>query len=132
MRNLGRRLESHMGEVAQRFNSGVDKLAKDLEKESAEIIKEHVKTTPSGLTPGKDNRIWTGAMHDNAQAKSRKTGSGYDIEYGWFGFKNGGDYVKDQELGGGDVAFGMHSFSAVLENARDRLHDFQRGKYFDN
>lgn len=128
---LGANLRNFVENVDNKFHGGIHRVTADMERQAKDTIQEFVRTTPSGLSPGKPDRIWTGAMHDNADARTRKTGDSYTIEYGWFGGFGNGDYVKDQELGSGDVAFGMHSFHAVRQRMIDLLHDFGEGKYFE-
>lgn len=133
LRNLGQQLNNHMRDVEKRFNQGVDKLAEEIEFDAKDIIRFSVENTPSGLSPGKKDRVVTGAMRDNADAKVERLANGIKIKYGWFGFtnpENPGDYVKAQELGLGKVEFGMHSFHSVLEATRRNLHKFKAGGYF--
>lgn len=130
---LGKQLQGFVSNVEMDHRYALEAMATDIERESVEIIQHFIKTTPSGINPSKPDRIMTGAMLDNVKANLSKRGNNYKIEYGWFGFTNSvnpGDYVKAQELGGGIVATGMHSFSAVQRKVRDILHDYQKGKYF--
>jgi len=130
---LGQRLVGFVENVERDHRYAVEAVATDIERESVEIIQEFIKTTASGIVPGKPDRIWSGAVHDHVQARKKRLGNNYTVEYGWFGFNNpwkSGDYVKLQELGGGHVETGMHSFSAVRRRVRDILHDYQKGRYF--
>lgn len=130
---LGQQLNGFVDTVERNFRYAVEAMAYDIERESVEIIREMIRTTPSGIVEGKPNRIWTGAMHDNVKSRLAKAGNNYRIEYGWFGFVNPespGSYVSLQELGGGHVETGMHSFSAVQRRVRDILYDYQKGTYF--
>lgn len=131
--NLGKQLNNYVENVERNYRYAVEAMAVDIERDSVEIIKEVIATTPSGIVEGKPDRIWTRAMYDNVKSRMTKVGNNYQIEYGWFGFVNPdspGDYVKLQELGGGHVATGMHSFASVRSRVRDVLHDYQRGTYF--
>lgn len=132
--NLANQLNNFVSGIERSYNSGLDKAATEIERKAKETIQEYIRNTPSGITPGKKDRIWTGAMLDNANARKSRNGNDYTIEYGWFGFVNPqgrGDYVKLQELGGGHVSFGMHSFAAVQQEVQTILHDFKDGKYFE-
>lgn len=132
--NLAGQLNSFVSGVERSYTNGLDKAASDMQRTAKETIQEYIRNTPSGITPGKKDRIWTGAMLDNADARKTRSGNNYNIEYGWFGFTNPqgrGDYVKMQELGGGHVAFGMHSFAAVQQEIQLILENFREGKYFE-
>lgn len=133
--DLGKQLQTHVNRVERSYRKAIDKVADDITKDSKEIIRDFIRTTPSGIVPGKKDRIWTGYMLNNADSKKTSSGTNYTIEYGWFGFTNPespGDYVQLQEEGGKYVATGMHSFAAVQNNVRDILLKYQKGAYFGN
>lgn len=133
MINLGSQLQRYANGVQSRYHNGVNNLARDITEIAKETIRHYIQTTPSGIVEGKPDRIWTGAMLNNADSKATRNAAGFRIEYGWFGFSNpesNGDYVKLQELGGGYVASGMHSFHAVRTSTRELLDDYRDGKYF--
>lgn len=135
VKRLGQDIQKFVNNCEAKFYKGVNNLGEDIRFNAVEAIKHTIATTPSGIVPGKPNRIDTGAMHENADAKLTSKGkSGAEIEYGWFGFSNStnpGDYVKLQELGGGYVDFGMHSFHKVLNDSRVFLDLFAKGDYFE-
>lgn len=82
-------------------------------------MRNTIETTPSGLAPGKPNRILTGHMWDRADYKVTKSGHTVRVQVGWMGQKQAEDYFTAQEYGLGPVQGAMNSLvKAELEIKR--------------
>lgn len=89
---------------------------------AVESIRHTIATTPSGITPGKPDRNWTGAMSRAADFKVRQRGNTTEVEWGWFNLRKATQYIVDQEHGGGRVATGMWSLYAAQQEVSATLN----------
>lgn len=72
----------------------------DLAEQNVDDQKNVIATTPSGLSPGKPDRIWTGDMHDAVDRTGVDSNKGRaSVRVGWV--KTLEDYFKFQETGQG-------------------------------
>lgn len=69
------------------------------EQGAAEMIFEIVANTPSGIVPGKPDRIWTGRMQTSGDSLVAGSGGHVHFEFGWLGADPEG-YIDIQEHGG--------------------------------
>lgn len=69
------------------------------EQGAAEMIFEIVANTPSGIIPGKDNRIWTGQMQMSGDSLVADGDGHVHFEFGWLKADPDG-YISIQEHGG--------------------------------
>lgn len=82
-------------------------------------MRNTIATTPSGLSPGKPNRILTGHMWDRSDYRVTQTGQTIRVQIGWLGTRKAEEYFIAQEEGLGKVAFGMNALTkAQLEAQR--------------
>jgi hypothetical protein len=108
-----------LADFTARFKANIDAIDNDFEKAVDDVTleamvaaeREMVRTineTPSALSPGKPNRVWTGAMLAAVDAKVTKRGRKRDVQAGWL--SNQQSYFIDQENGTGIVpsGSGMH------------------------
>jgi hypothetical protein len=75
----------------------VDEIVLDAAIRGEETIRRTIDTTPSGLSPGKDNRNWTFQMRNAVDSKVTKRGRIRKIQAGWLGLKE--KYFLFQETG---------------------------------
>jgi hypothetical protein len=66
-------------------------------EEAAQRMVETVETTPSGLRPGKPDRVWTGHMRDEIRAEPVTSGGG--VVKGVWGWPDAEAYFNYQETG---------------------------------
>lgn len=72
----------------------------DLSAENVDEQRNVIATTPSGLSPGKPDRIWTGAMYDAVdRTPIRREKGRASVRVGWV--KTLEEYFKFQETGQG-------------------------------
>lgn len=69
------------------------------EQGAAEMIFEIVANTPSGIVPGKPDRIWTGDMQISGDSLVAGSGGHVHFEFGWLRADPEG-YISIQEHGG--------------------------------
>lgn len=105
----------------------IDREVMDTARRSAEIGAEHIRdairTTPSGLVPGKNNRIWTGHMLERVDTQVFKRGDVITVRAGWQNLSRKEDYFKMQDLGLGPVVFGMHAITGAQRLMEKELKD---------
>lgn len=82
------------------------------------VIRKTIETTPSGLSPGKPNRILTGHMWDRADYKVTQVGRTVRVQMGWLNTKGDEKYFRDQEEGLNGVLFGMHALTKAQIEAK--------------
>lgn len=97
MGNLKFTLDQQVRAVDTRIN----RIVQDLESEMVPFMQNIIRTTPSGIVPGKIGRIDTGEMYDavGAEFKNRVT-----ISLGWV--KDQEEYFAEQDQGTGSKTFG--------------------------
>lgn len=76
-----------------------------------QAMRTTIEHTPSGLSPGKSNRILTGNMWDKTTYKVSQSGHSVRVQVGWLNVKAADRYFEAQELGLGPVTFGMHALT---------------------
>lgn len=64
-----------------------------------EMIFDIVANTPSGIVPGKDDRVWTGFMQTHGSGRVSGSNGLIVFEFGWLD-NDGLDYIAVQEFGG--------------------------------
>ena len=111
--------------VKGRLND-LDHILEDIGMAAEDRMKELIATTPSGINPGKDNRILTGTMHDAVGFKPvKKGGPVHSVEFGWT--REQIKYFIYQEQGTGSGTGGyrnivpMHALLQVFLEAREEL-----------
>ena len=97
------------------FNDFALELGLDAGELAMNSMKRTIETTPSGLVPGKGNRILTGYMHDSATYSVTQSGFKVRVKHGWLYRRK--RYFLDQELGQGAVSFGMFGLTKAQEEA---------------
>lgn len=105
----------------------------DVIEEARDDMVNTVETTPSGLKPGKGDRVWTGNMRDTVSTKPVTSGGGKIVgEWGWFTPE---EYIRYQEYGkaaGRHPIPPMHALLKSVIKARQelqaRLDDLARSK----
>lgn len=105
----------------------------DVIEEAKEDMVNTVETTPSGLVPGKNNRVWTCNMRDTVETKPVTSGGGIvEGKWGWFSPEA---YIRYQEYGkapGRRSIPPMHALLKSVIKARQelqaRLDDLVRSK----
>lgn len=114
-------LQNWLKENRQEFNDFALELGLDAGEKARDSMRNTIETTPSGLAPGKPNRILTGAMWDAADYSVTQTGYKVRVKHGWI--KSRKRYFLDQELGTGGVAFGMYGLTRAQEEAIKLIQD---------
>lgn len=110
VRNLGTDLNDKA--LATGFKVGED---------AKRTIQTFVATTPSALSPGKPDRIWTGNMFDRVDYKIQQRGNRVVVKFGWPGLRTSEAYIIEQEEGSPRVATGMHSMMYAAVEAKTTL-----------
>ena len=92
MGNLKFALDQQVRAVDTRIN----RVLQDLESEMVPFMQNIIRTTPSGIVSGKDNRVWSGDMLDalGSEFKNRVT-----LNLGWV--KEQEEYFAEQDQGTG-------------------------------
>lgn len=108
-------------EGRQEFNDFALELGLDAGEKARDSMRNTIETTPSGLAPGKPNRILTGAMWDAADYSVTQAGYKVRVRHGWL--KSRKRYFLDQELGTGGVAFGMYGLTKAQQEAIKLIED---------
>lgn len=86
-------------------------------------MRNTIATTPSGLSPGKPNRILTGNMWDKSNYRVTQAGNTTRVQIGWLGIKAADNYFEAQEYGLGQVEFGMYALTKAELEAKRVLKD---------
>lgn len=81
--------------------------------DTADYIQRFIETVPSGIVPGKPNRVLTGLMRDSIDYDEiKKSGkNSYRLSVGWTG--NREKYFLYQEYGTGDRSGGMANITPM-------------------
>lgn len=108
-------------EIRQDFNDSALELALDAGELARDSMRNTIETTPSGLVPGKNNRILTGAMWDAVDYSVTATGNKFRVKHGWLHSRK--KYFLAQELGTGPVAFGMYGLTKAQMEAIKLIED---------
>ena len=116
-------LRTFLNQVEKQIDRDIIQIATEAAQEGAEHIREAIRTTPSGLVPGKQNRIWSGHMLERVDTQVFKRGSVITVRAGWQTLKRSEDYFKMQDLGTGPVAFGMHAITGAQRTMEKKLKD---------
>ena len=116
-------LRTFLNEVEQDLNRKVMETAVQAAEVGAEHIRDAIRTTPSGLVPGKNNRIWTGHMLERVDTQVYKRGDSIIARAGWMNLRKSEDYFKMQDLGLGPVTFGMHAITGAQRLMEKELKD---------
>jgi len=114
-------LQNWLKENRQEFNDFALELGLDAGEKARDSMRNTIETTPSGLAPGKPNRILTGAMWDAVDYSVTQTGYKVRVKHGWLRSRK--RYFMDQELGTGGVAFGMYGITKAQEEAIKLIQD---------
>lgn len=96
-------------------------------KAGRDAMRHIIETTESGLAPGKPDRILTGHMWRRADYRVSRTGHTTRVQVGWLDMKADEKYFEAQELGLGQVSFGMHALLAAGFEAKRTLEDKRYG-----
>lgn len=116
-------LRTFLNEVEQDLNRSVMESARQAAETGANHIREAIRTTPSGLVPGKNNRIWSGHMLERVDTQVYKRGGVIVARAGWMNLRKSEDYFKMQDLGLGPVAFGMNAITGAQRLMEKELKD---------
>lgn len=114
-------LKGWLTENRKEFNDFALELGLDAGELARDSMRNTIETTPSGLAPGKDNRILTGAMWDAADYSVTQAGYKVRVRHGWLRSRK--KYFLDQELGTGGVAFGMYGLTKAQQEAINLIRD---------
>ena len=93
----------------------------DAGEKARDSMRNTIATTPSGLVPGKPNRILSGYMYDSADYSVVQRGHKISVKHGWL--RNRKKYFLAQEYGTGAVAFGMFGLTKAQEEAKKLIQD---------
>lgn len=74
-------------------------------------IKHKIDTTPSSLSPGKDNRNWTWAMNNAVDSDVKRNGNTITIRAGWLNTQEA--YFLIQEHGGPSPKGGLSTIEPM-------------------
>lgn len=103
------------------FEARVDEIALVAADRALKEMQRTIDTTPSSLSPGKDNRNWTFHMRQSLDAKVSQRGRKRGLSAGWL--KDQEDYFLIQEDGGsvnGREVTPMHA----LENGFNEMDHY--------
>lgn len=114
-------LRNWLTENRKEFNDFALELGLDAGELARDSMRNTIETTPSGLAPGKPNRILTGAMWDAADYSVTQSGYKVRVRHGWLRSRK--RYFLDQELGTGGVAFGMYGLTKAQQEAINLIQD---------
>lgn len=108
-----RRLNAFLSDFGERTLGQVETLFDEAAQDGAADIRRSVETTPSGIVPGKPDRIWTGNMRDSVKGEVEVRKDSIKASWGWLDVSSAdAEYIFLQEYGGERVATGMHSLWA--------------------
>lgn len=115
-------------EIGARGMGGVkalEEIMQHVAEDGAEEVRRIIETTPSGIVPGKPDRIWTGQMHeavgfDPLRVEDRKV----TATFGWVGTVE--EYYLLQEAGVGYVQTPMHAILGAFIKQREELFSLIR------
>ena len=110
-----------LAEGRKEFNDFALELGLDAGQTARDSMRNTIATTPSGLAPGKPNRILTGRMYDAVDYSVTQTGNKVRVRHGWIRSRK--RYFLDQELGTGGVAFGMYGLTKAQEEAKNLIEN---------
>ena len=116
-------LRTFLNEVEKDLNKRIMETALQAAETGAEHIRDAIRTTPSGLVPGKSNRIWSGHMLERVDSQVYKRGDTIVARAGWQNVRSSEKYFKMQDLGLGPVAFGMHAITGAQRLMEKELKD---------
>lgn len=90
-------LKFSMDQQVRAVDTRINRVLQDVESKVVPYMQNIIATTPSGIAPGKPDRIWTGEMYDavGSDFKNRVT-----LRLGWV--KDKEDYFLAQDQGTGD------------------------------
>lgn len=108
-------------EGRKEFNDFALEMGLDAGEKARDSMRNTIETTPSGLAPGKPNRILTGAMWDAADYSVTQSGYKVRVKHGWLRSRK--KYFLHQELGTGGVAFGMYGLTKAQQEAIKLIED---------
>jgi hypothetical protein len=91
-------LRGEFSALDTRFETAVDEITLEAASLGLKAMQEAIDTTPSSLSPGKDNRNWTYHMRQSLDAKVTQRGRKRGIGAGWLSDQE--DYFLIQEDGG--------------------------------
>ena len=117
--NLG--LGKFLNDAEKSFKRDVLREAQESAEVGADLVRYLIRTTPSGLSPGKQNRIWTGHMLERVDTQVFKRGETITIRAGWQNVSSKEKYFKAQDLGTNGVAFGMHAITSAQKTIEREL-----------
>jgi hypothetical protein len=118
-------LRDNFAECDRQFEMRVDEIALEGSVIALDTMRETINTTPSSLSPGKDNRNWTFEMNRSLDAKVSQRGRKRGIDAGWLQTQE--DYFLIQEDGGtvhGVTVTPMHALVRGLD-AMEKYIDLQ-------
>lgn len=97
--------------------------AREAGEAGRDSMRHTIETTPSGLSPGKPNRILTGHMWDRTDYRVTQAGNTTRVQIGWMNVKNAEKYFEAQEKGLGPVQGAMHALTKAQMEAQRVLKD---------
>lgn len=116
------RLKKRLSQMSAEAEATLTEIMQDVTQDGEDDVRVSILTTPSGIVPGKPDRVWTGNMMDKVTTKVETKGSKVIGEYGWLDINDyEEDYIRGQEYGSQRVAFGMRSLFHSYTVQRERL-----------
>lgn len=110
-------------EIRGEFQDNALEAGLEAGEKGRDAMRHSIENTPSGLSPGKPNRILTGNMWDKADYKVTKTGHTVRVQVGWLGMKKDDHYFEDQEYGLGPVQGAMNALVHAEIVVRNELKE---------
>lgn len=114
-------LKAHFNARGAGGKAALEEILTHVAEDGAEDIRRTIMTTPSALSPGKENRYWKGDMYRDVNSKP-VTSSGSTVKARWGWTDNIEDYYIDQEKGSSYVQPPMH---AVYQSFIARREEFK-------
>lgn len=117
-------MQTNIQKALEGQERAVEQILEDIGEQAAEKMQNLIATTPSGIVPGKPDRILTGTMHDAVGSKPvTKKGNYRGVEFGWT--EEQIKYFIWQEQGTGSPLniVPMHALLQTFLEAREELRD---------
>lgn len=90
-------------------------------EDGVEDMQHTIATTESALVPGKQNRIWTGQMHDEIYYELSEDKHSVTVRFGWLNPDFYEDYHLAQEYGLRHVHTGMFALMGAWVKQREEV-----------
>lgn len=119
--NVSRVIQGRIPALGAGGRRVIERILNDVGESAVSLGQKVIATTPSGLVPGKPNRIWTGRMYQAVEyqvTNSRK--NIYNLYAGWLGGDPG--YFEWQDEGGerfGKEIEGMFMMARIKDFIRE-------------